>query len=97
MFSCGLVFGFPVSRAQTDKQLQGKEIEELSASEKQTRIAQLFQEGDQYRLQKNYDEAYKKLTTGNGNLVRASQKVKELGVKPNKSLPNALIERSSEE
>jgi DNA recombination protein RmuC len=47
--------------------------------------------------QKNYDEAYKKLTTGNGNLVRASQKVKELGVKPNKSLPNALIERSSEE
>jgi DNA recombination protein RmuC len=47
--------------------------------------------------QKNYDEAYKKLTTGNGNLVRASQKVKELGVKPNKSLPNALIERSTEE
>ena len=47
--------------------------------------------------QKNYDEAYKKLTTGNGNLVRASQKVKELGVKPNKSLPNALIERINEE
>ena len=47
--------------------------------------------------QKNYDEAYKKLSTGNGNLVRASQKVKELGVKPNKSLPNALIERINEE
>lgn len=47
--------------------------------------------------QKNYDEAYKKLTTGNGNLVRASQKVKELGVKPNKTLPNALIERINEE
>ena len=47
--------------------------------------------------QKNYDEAYKKLTTGNGNLVRASQKVKELGVKPNKSLPNALIERINDE
>ncbi len=47
--------------------------------------------------QKNYDEAYKKLTTGNGNLVRASQKVKELGVKPNKTLPNALIERINDE
>ncbi|BDW10065.1 hypothetical protein PSHI8_01470 [Polynucleobacter sp. SHI8] len=49
------------------------------------------------QTQKNYDEAYKKLTTGNGNLVRSAQRVKELGVKPNKSLPNALIEKLEEE
>jgi DNA recombination protein RmuC len=47
--------------------------------------------------QKNYDEAYKKLTTGNGNLVKTAQRVKELGVKPNKSLPNALIEKVQDE
>lgn len=47
--------------------------------------------------QKSYDEAYKKLSTGNGNLVKAALRVKELGVKPNKSLPQTLIERSSEE
>ena len=49
------------------------------------------------QTQKNYDEAYKKLTTGNGNLVRSAQRVKELGVKPNKSLPNALIEKLEDE
>ena len=47
--------------------------------------------------QKFYDEAYKKLTTGNGNLVRSAQRVKELGVKPNKSLPNALIDKVQDE
>jgi len=49
------------------------------------------------QTQKNYDEAYKKLTTGNGNLVRSAQRVRELGVKPNKSLPNALIEKLEDE
>jgi DNA recombination protein RmuC len=49
------------------------------------------------QTQKNYDEAYKKLTTGNGNLVRSAQRVKELGVKPNKSLPNTLIEKLEDE
>ena len=49
------------------------------------------------QTQKNYDEACKKLTTGNGNLVRSAQRVKELGVKPNKSLPNTLIEKLEDE
>ena len=49
------------------------------------------------QTQKNYDEAYKKLTTGNGNLVRSALRVKELGVKPNKSLPNTLIEKLEDE
>ncbi len=49
------------------------------------------------QTQKNYDEAYKKLTTGNGNLVRSAQRVRELGVKPNKSLPNAIIEKLEDE
>jgi len=48
------------------------------------------------QTQKCFDEAYKKLSTGNGNLVRSAQKVRELGVKPNKSLPTALIEKSED-
>ena len=48
------------------------------------------------QTQKSFDEAYKKLSTGNGNLVRSAQKVRELGVKPNKSLPTALIEKSED-
>jgi DNA recombination protein RmuC len=49
------------------------------------------------QTQKSYEEAFKKLSTGNGNLIRSAQKVRELGVKPNKTLSNALIEKSSEE
>jgi DNA recombination protein RmuC len=48
------------------------------------------------QTQKSFDEAYKKLSTGNGNLVRSAQKERELGVKPNKSLPTALIEKSED-
>jgi DNA recombination protein RmuC len=49
------------------------------------------------QTQKSYDEAFKKLSTGNGNLIRSAQKVRELGVKPNKALSNTLIEKASEE
>ena len=42
--------------------------------------------------QVNYNNALNKLHTGKGNLVRTSEKLKELGIKTQKSLPDHLIE-----
>ena len=38
----------------------------------------------------NYDEAYKKLAEGKGNVIRQAEMLKKLGVKPNKSLKQSL-------
>src|SRR6185503_4944943 len=43
---------------------------------------------------KDYVEAMSKLTDGSGNLVRRAEKMKELGAKYNKSLPQQIIERA---
>lgn len=40
------------------------------------------------RTQKSYDSAMKKLSTGNGNLLKRSQEFIELGVKPKKQIDN---------
>ena len=42
--------------------------------------------------QSNYGNALSKLHTGKGNLVRTSEKLKDLGIKTQKSLPDHLIE-----
>jgi DNA recombination protein RmuC len=42
--------------------------------------------------QSNYSEAVKKLHTGKGNLLRTSEKLKDLGIKIQKALPDYLIE-----
>ncbi len=44
----------------------------------------------------SYTNAMKKLYDGTGNLVRRAEKIKELGAKATKSLPQNLIERSEE-
>ncbi len=44
----------------------------------------------------DYVEAMKKLTDGTGNLVLRAQKMKELGAKTTKELPQPLIERAEE-
>lgn len=41
--------------------------------------------------QNAYNDAYKQLSTGNDNLVLQTQKLKELGVKAKKSIPDSLI------
>jgi DNA recombination protein RmuC len=48
------------------------------------------------QTQKEYDEAYSKLATGRGNLVGQAEKLRELGVKPSKSLPASLLEAVTE-
>lgn len=58
---------------------------------------------DLIRIGKKMDEAkeeYKgamgKLTEGNGNLVRSVEKLKKMGAKAKKSLPESIIQRASE-
>jgi DNA recombination protein RmuC len=43
--------------------------------------------------QKSYEDAFKKLSTGNGNLIRSTEKIKELGAKTSKTLMIEADER----
>src|SRR5277367_1365058 len=48
------------------------------------------------QAQSDYDEAHGKLSTGRGNLVGQAQKLRQLGVKPSKSLAPALVDGAYE-
>jgi DNA recombination protein RmuC len=49
------------------------------------------------QAQNDYEEAYGKLTRGRGNLVGQAQTLRDLGVKPVKSLPSSLVETALED
>jgi DNA recombination protein RmuC len=49
------------------------------------------------KARKAWDDASTKLHTGSGNLVSQTEKLKQLGAKAAKSLPNALLEKAGEE
>ncbi|WP_025762611.1 DNA recombination protein RmuC [Dyadobacter tibetensis] len=49
------------------------------------------------KAQYKYQEAYKQLSTGNDNLVLQATKLKNLGLKTKKSIPEHLIENSERE
>lgn len=49
------------------------------------------------QAKESYEDAYKQLSTGNDNLVRQTQKLKNLGIKNKKELPQGLIENSEDE
>ena len=48
------------------------------------------------QAQTSYHDAFNKLKTGKGNLIRSAEKVRELGVKPSKNLSTPLIESSTD-
>ncbi|WP_251373441.1 DNA recombination protein RmuC [Polynucleobacter sp. MWH-UH2A] len=48
------------------------------------------------QAQTSYHDAFNKLKTGKGNLIRSAERVRELGVKPAKNLSTPLIESSSD-
>lgn len=48
------------------------------------------------QAQTSYHDAFNKLKSGKGNLIRTAEKVRELGVKPSKNLPAPLIESSTD-
>jgi hypothetical protein len=37
-----------------------------------------------------------KLSTGKGNLIRRTEKIKELGPRPSKEIPRSLLDKSEE-
>jgi len=45
----------------------------------------------------SYDEAMKKISTGRGNLVGSVEKLKTLGAKTSKALPQSLLDRAQED
>ena len=50
------------------------------------------------RAQDAYDTAHKRLSSGRGNLINRAQGIVKLGgIQPKKALPDAMIERASEE
>lgn len=50
-----------------------------------------------HQAQKEYDAAHSKLTGGRGNVIRQAEMLKQLGVKPTKALPAALVEAAADE
>ena len=49
------------------------------------------------QAQSSYHDAFSKLKTGKGNLIRSAERVRELGVKPNKNLAVPLIDSAKED
>jgi len=44
------------------------------------------------QAQSSYHDAFNKLKSGKGNLIRSAEKVRELGIKPIKNIPTSLLE-----
>lgn len=60
-------------------------------------VQDLIKVGNQLNLaKKEYEGAMNKLSTGRGNLVNRAEKLKELGAKASKALPQALVDRSGD-
>jgi DNA anti-recombination protein RmuC len=50
-----------------------------------------------HQAQRAYDGAYNKFAGGRGNVIRQAEKLKDLGVKPTKQLPQNLMDASLDE
>ena len=48
------------------------------------------------RAQKSYDEGLNKLSSGKGNILNRTEKLRELGAKTSKTLPAALLDETPE-
>ena len=63
----------------------------------QNMVLDLMEVGKKLHLtQDNYDEVMKKLYTGKGNLMTSVEKIKKLGAKTTKSLPQGMLDRVDE-
>jgi DNA recombination protein RmuC len=49
------------------------------------------------QAQTSYDNAFRKLTSNKGNVIRQAEMLRDLGVKPGKALPATLVDRSTAE
>jgi DNA recombination protein RmuC len=63
----------------------------------QSMVADLLEVGKKlHSVQDNYDDVMKKLSTGKGNLITSVEKIKKLGAKTTKSLPQGMADRADE-
>ena len=44
----------------------------------------------------NYDQLMNKISLGNGNLVKRTQELKKLGIKPSKEIPKNFLETNED-
>ncbi|MEB4673138.1 DNA recombination protein RmuC, partial [Burkholderia contaminans] len=49
------------------------------------------------QARKAYDSAHSKLAIGRGNVIRQAEMLRDMGVKPSKALPQALVDIASSE
>ncbi|MCF6177518.1 MAG: DNA recombination protein RmuC [Victivallaceae bacterium] len=86
---------------QEDQQRNASEIARLAGemyNKFEGFIADLDSVGNRIsQLHRAYDAARNKLVDGRGNLVRTAGKIKDLGARTNKKLPDALIEAAEDE
>jgi DNA recombination protein RmuC len=63
----------------------------------QNMVADLLEVGKKlHSVQDNYDDVMKKLSTGKGNLITSVEKIKKLGAKATKSLPQGMADIADE-
>ncbi len=56
-------------------------------------VVELEKVGDRLKqANSSYDEAFRKLTTGRGNVIRQAELLRRLGLKPSKNLPAGLVD-----
>jgi DNA recombination protein RmuC len=61
-------------------------------------VESLTEVGDRLtQAQKSYEEAFSRLSTGRGNVIRQAEMLKALGIKPSKHLPQGLVEQAGQE
>ena len=63
----------------------------------QNMVADLLEVGKKlHSIQDNYEDVMKKLSSGKGNLITSVEKIKKLGAKTTKSLPQGMADRVDE-
>lgn len=63
----------------------------------QSMVTDLLEVGKRlHSVQDNYDDVMRKLSTGKGNLITSVEKIKKLGAKTTKSLPQGMADRVDE-
>jgi len=63
----------------------------------QSMVTDLIEVGKRlHSVQDNYEDVMKKLSTGKGNLITSVEKIKKLGAKTTKSLPQGMADIADE-
>ena len=99
----GLLFVLRTVGVLWRQEYQARNVQEIArkGGDLYNKLCGFVEELDEvgFRLQQartSFDEARKKLCTGQGNVIRQAEMLKQLGVKPNKSLPSELVDLATQ-